>query len=620
MTSDHACLPLCRVEAVARGWDEVDVVLVSGDAYVDHPSFGTALIGRFLESKGLRVGIIAQPDWRSPADFAEYGKPRLFCGITAGAMDSMVSNYTTAGKRRKYDSYAPGGKFGLRPDRAVIVYANRLRELFGSSVPIIAGGIEASLRRLAHYDFWDHKVRRSILFDARIDLLVYGFGERALSEIVRRALAGGYGNYFDNIPGTATVAAESPPEALILPSYEAVSESQDAFNEAFRMADGENNPICGKVLAQAHGNRWAVVQSPAKPLSSAEMDQVYSLPFTRQAHPAYEEAGGVPALSEVLFSITAHRGCLGNCSFCTLAAHQGRVIQPRTDESIIREATSFTKDPRFKGIIHDVGGPSANFHEPACAEQESRGPCKNRTCMFPEPCRHLNRSQAGFTALLRRLRDIPGVRHVFVRSGIRHDMAVLEENREFLKQLTEHHVSGQLKVAPEHVDNRVLRLMGKPPFEVYLDFADEFSQLSQAAGKKQYLVPYFISGHPGADLNAAIKMAEFIKGQGRFFEQVQDFIPLPMTRSACQWYTGKDPFTGEEVYVPSDPKEKAMHRALMQFQAPENWKLVKEALEISGRKDLIGAGPHCLISEKQPCVRHKRKVVSGGRKSPARHE
>ena len=623
MTSDASFLPLSGAEAAARGWDAVDVVLVSGDAYVDHPSFGTALIGRFLESKGLRVGIIAQPDWRSPAAFLEYGKPRLFCGITAGAMDTMVSNYTTAGKRRKYDSYAPGGEFGLRPDRAVIVYANRLRELFGSSVRIIAGGIEASLRRLAHYDFWDDKIRRSILFDARIDLLVYGFGERALSEIVRRALAGGYGNNFDNIPGTAIVAAELPPEALILPSYEAVLASPDAFNEAFRMADGENNPICGKVLAQAHGNRWAVVQPPAKPLSSAEMDLIYSLPFTRRAHPSYDEvagAKGVPALSEVLFSITAHRGCLGNCSFCTLAAHQGRIVQSRTDESIIQEATSFTKDPRFKGIIHDVGGPSANFHEPACAEQENRGPCKNRTCMFPEPCRHLNRSQAGFSALLRRLREIPGIKHVFVRSGIRHDMAMLEENREFLGELTEHHVSGQLKVAPEHVDNHVLRLMGKPPFEVYLDFAAEFNRLSRAAGKEQYLVPYFISGHPGADLKAAIKMAEFIKGQGRFFEQVQDFIPLPMTRSACQWYTGKDPLTGEEVYVPADPKEKAMHRALMQFQAPENWKLVREALEISDRKDLIGSGPHCLIPKNQPGIRRKRKVVSDGRKSPARHE
>lgn len=617
MTNNASLLPLSRAEAVARGWETVDVVLVSGDAYVDHPSFGTALIGRFLESMGLRIGIIAQPDWRSPADFAEFGTPRLFWGITAGAMDSMVANYTTAGKRRKFDSYAPGGKFGLRPDRAVIVYANRLRELSGSVVPIIAGGIEASLRRLAHYDFWDDKVRRSLLFDARIDLLVYGFGEKALAEIVKRAQTR---SDFNNIPGTALIAAEPPPGAIILPSYAEVSENKDAFNQAFILADAENNPIRGRVLAQAHENRWAIVQSPARPLSQTEMDQIYALPFTRQAHPSYEAAGGIPALSEVLFSITAHRGCLGNCSFCTLAAHQGRIIQSRSDESILQEATSFTKDPRFKGIIHDVGGPSANFHEPACAGQESRGPCKNRACMFPEPCRHLNRSQASFAALLRRLRDIPGVRHVFVRSGIRHDMAILEESREFLRELTLHHVSGQLKVAPEHVDNRVLRLMGKPPFEVYRAFADEFAELTRAAGKKQYLVPYFISGHPGADLNAAIKMAEFIKEQGRFFEQVQDFIPLPMTRSACQWYTGKDPFTGEEVYVPSDPREKAMHRALMQFQAPENWELVKEALEISGRKDLIGSGASCLIPENPPGIRRRRKVVSDRRKSRTRHE
>lgn len=613
-TREALFLPTTREEMTERGWKEADVVVISGDAYVDHPSFGTALIARYLESLGLKVGIVAQPDWRSSTDFARLGKPRLFFGVTAGALDSMVSNFSSPGKRRARDSYAPGGRPGRRPDRATIVYVNRLRELFGSSVPIVIGGIEASLRRLAHYDFWDDAVRRSILVDSRADLLVYGMAEHALGEIASRLQAQ---VPLEGIPGTVRVSGQAPEDAVVLPSFEEISSERDAFNRAFALADAENNPILGKRLVQKHGDRWVIVEPPPRPLSEAQMDALYDLPFARRWHPVYEDEGGVPGLDEILFSITAHRGCLGSCSFCTLAAHQGRIIQSRSDESILREARLFTRDPRFKGIIHDVGGPSANFHDPACEGQAARGPCRGKACMHPSPCRHLRHSQTRFTSLLRQLRDLPGIRRVFVRSGVRYDMALLEENREFLRELVAHHVSGQLKVAPEHVDDRVLRLMGKPGAHVFEQFEKEFTQISQEAGKEQYLIPYLISGHPGADLLSAVHLAEFVKSRGRFFEQVQDFVPLPMTRSACQWYTGRDPITGESVHVARDPHERRMQRALIQYQNPRNWPLVREALRLAGREDLIGHAPGCLVPP-EGGGRSRGGKLAGSRRIPGR--
>lgn len=606
-------LPMWPDEVRRRGWDELDVILISGDAYVDHPSFGTALIGRWLEANGFRVGIIAQPNWRTVTDFARLGKPRLFFGVAAGSMDSMVANYSRPGKRRRRDDFAPGGRPGLRPDRATIVYTNRIREVFGSSTVVVAGGIEASLRRLAHYDFWDDAVRRSILLDSQADIVVHGMGERAVLAIAQRLRD--ENELATDVRGTAVLQSVPPEGAVILPSFEEVRGDKAAFNRAFVEADNENNPVLGRPLAQRHGDRWVVVHPPAHPLDQAEMDQVYALPFTRRWHPSYDSAGGVPALEEVLFSITAHRGCLGSCSFCTLAAHQGRVIQSRSDESIIAEALSFTGDSRFRGIIHDVGGPSANFHDPACTHQSQRGPCRGKTCLHPEPCRRLNRSQARFTDLLKKLAALPGIRKVFVRSGVRFDMALLEEGRGFLSELVKHHVSGQLKVAPEHVDDRVLRLMGKPPFSVFTQFADEFERLSAEAGKRQYLVPYFISGHPGADLESAIRMAQYVKSQGRFFEQVQDFVPLPMTRSACQWYAGEDPFSGEKLHVPRDPQERKMHRALLQHQDPANWPAAREALRLAGRADLIGNGRGSLVPADGGARGAGRKVSRIGRKT-----
>lgn len=611
-------LPMWPDEVRARGWKELDVILVSGDAYVDHPSFGTALIGRLLESRGYRVGIIAQPDWRSPADFARLGKPRLFFGVTAGSMDSMVANFSRPGKRRRRDDFSPGGRPGLRPDRATIVYINRLREVFGSSAMIMAGGIEASLRRMAHYDFWDDAVRRSILLDSRADVVVYGMGERAVLDMARH-IQNGEG-LSGETRGTVVLASGPPDGAVILPSLEEVTVDKAGFNKAFILAEGENNPILGKPLAQRHGDRWVIIQPPAHPLNTGDLDELYALPFQRRWHPMYEASGGVPALEEVLFSITAHRGCLGSCGFCTLAAHQGRIIQSRSDESVVDEARSFVGDPRFKGVVHDVGGPSANFHDPACANQLERGPCRGKTCLHPEPCRRLNRSQAHFTSLLRKVSAVPGIRRVFVRSGVRFDMALLEEGREFLRELASSHVSGQLKVAPEHVDDRVLRFMGKPPFSVFTRFAEEFERYSAEAGKKQYLVPYFISGHPGADLASAVRMAQYVKKQGRFFEQVQDFIPLPMTRSACQWYTGVDPLTGEHLHVPKDPEERRMHRALLQFQDPANWSLAREALRRAGREDLIGSRAESLVPGEGTARVRGRKVGRIGRKTGVQRE
>lgn len=588
-------LPTTLDEAKRRGWKELDIILVSGDAYVDHPSFGVALLGRDLEARGFRVGILPQPDLHHDHDFKALGRPRLFFGIAAGALDSMVAHYTPAKRRRREDAYSPGGQGGLRPDRAVLVYTNRIRKLF-KDVPIVIGGIEASLRRLAHYDHWENRVRRSLLSDSGAEILVYGMGELALREIADR-LAHSDGNWREKpIPGTVSRFAELPvwaDQGIQLPSAEDAIADSEAFVKAQKLLEEESDPIRGRMLIQRDGRHYIIQTPPARPLTTSEMDEIYERPFTRRWHPRYEPMG-IPALKEVLFSLVTHRGCLGECSFCTLALHQGRFIQRRSMASILKEAQAFTKDPRWKGVIHDVGGPSANLYVPTCERALARGACKGKSCLVPEVCRHLPVDSRDERELLKQLRELPGVKHVFVRSGVRFDMALADPKRLFLKDLCTHHVSGQLKVAPEHVSDSVLRLMNKPGHQKFKEFTESFKTISAEAGKTQYLIPYLIAGHPGCRLEDAIAMAEYIRDQGRFFEQVQEFTPLPMTASACMAYTGIDPRTGEAVYVPSE-EERAMQRALLQFQNKKNWALVRKALKLAGRQDLIGKGPKALV-------------------------
>lgn len=599
-------LPTTAQEMRELGWKQADIILISGDAYVDHPSFGAALLGRYLASFGWKVGILPQPDWREGDSFKELGRPRLFFGVTSGALDSMVAHYTPAKHRRKKDAYSPGGKIGYRPDRATIVYSNTLRRLF-KNVPIVIGGIEASLRRLAHYDYWDGKVRRSILVDSGADLLVYGMGEKAILEIAERLEKGGPTWMEQPIPGTAFRCGQFPDwanDGIELPSVEEIMESPIAFAKAHQMAEEECDPIRGRVIRQRQGGQWIIQTPPAPPLTTAEMDRIYGQPFTRRWHPRYD-AIGIPGLEEVLFSLVTHRGCLGECSFCTLALHQGRIIQRRSMNSIIKEAEAMTRDPRWRGVIHDVGGPSANLYIPACERALARGTCKGKHCLTPTVCRHIPTDSRDEIELLQKLREIPGVKHVFIRSGIRFDLAMADPKRRFLRELCAHHVSGQLKVAPEHVADPVLKLMNKPSHQLYRSFCGEFERLSQEAGKNQYLIPYLIAGHPGCRLEDAIKLAEYIRDQGRFFEQVQEFTPLPMTASACMAFTGINPRTMEHIYVPT-PEERAMQRALLQYQSREHWPLVRKALHKAGREDLIGRGPKALVPPENKYPKLKR--------------
>jgi len=588
-------LPMTPEECAARGWEELDFLLVSGDAYVDAPSFANALIGRLLESEGWRVGLICRPDWRRREDFLRLGRPRLAALVSAGNLDSMLANYSAPGKRRAVDAYAPGGRPGGRPDRATLVYANRLRECFGD-LPIILGGIEASLRRLAHYDWWSDSVRRSVLMDAKADLLVYGMGERPLREIARALAAGTPVREIRGVRGTCRrlLPGETPAslEALTLPSFEEVSRSGEAFVAAQRILDEEQDPIRGRPLVQDQGCGLVLVEPPVPPLPPEELDRIYELPFNRRPHPLHEEEGAVPALEEVQFSVVAHRGCYGDCSFCALAAHQGRIVQPRSDDSVLREVQSFLDHPDFKGIVSDVGGPTANFHAPACPEQLRRGSCRERACLFPEPCPRAQRDYSAYLDLLRKVRSLAGVRRVFVRSGVRFDLV----DEAFVEALCAHHVSGQLKIAPEHVSAEVLRRMGKPPAPVFLRFVRLFERANRKLGKEQYLVPYFMASHPGCGLREAVELAEFLRERGWRVRQVQDFAPTPMTRSACMYRTGIDPRTGERVHVPRDGGERRLQRALMQAWKPENAALVREALRRAGRADRIGRGPGSLVS------------------------
>ena len=611
-------LPVSRSDMERRGWDFYDFLIITGDAYVDHPSFGPTIIGRILEAEGYRVAILSQPDWHGPEDFASLGRPRYGVMISAGNLDSMVAHYTAAKKRRHDDAYSPGRKAGLRPDHATVVYSNRVRQAFGD-IPIVIGGLEASLRRFAHYDYWEDKVRRSILFDAQADIMVYGMGETATLEIAARLASGTPVSEITDVRGTA-VCAKFPAVCAYprveVPSFEEVSASKEAYARANMVEYNEHDPFVGKAIIQKHGNQFLIVNPPAMPLPQKELDRVAELPYVREPHPMYDELGGVPAIEEVRFSVTHNRGCFGACNFCSLAFHQGRTITSRSHESVIREVTALTKHPGFKGYIHDVGGPAATFRRPSCAKQLKHGMCKNRSCLAPEACPNLDADHTDYMMLLRKLREIPGIKKVFIRSGIRFDFLMKDPSGEFFTDLVQHHISGQLKVAPEHCVANTLDYMGKPHIEVYEKFREKYFKLCRRYGKDQYLVPYLISSHPGCTLHDAVQLAEWLNKQGHMPEQVQDFYPTPGTLATCMWYTGIDPRTMKSVFVPKSPHDKALQRALMQWRKPQNRELVKEALEKTHRLDLIGYGKHCLIRpDKDPNapVYKGGKLVSPGK-------
>ena len=590
-------LPVSKEDMIARGWDEADFVYVSGDAYVDHPSFGAAIITRVLERDGFRVAILAQPDWRNTSDFMRFGRPRLGFLVSSGNLDSMVAHYTVAGKRRRSDFYSPGGKTGLRPDRAVIVYCNRIREAYGD-IPVIIGGLEASLRRFAHYDYWDNKIRRSILFDSQADILSFGMGEKSISEIARRLNDSESISDIRDVRGTcySVDVRQTPYTGAECPSFENVVNSKKEYAVSCRIQQDEQDSFRGKPVKQRHGGRMLVQNPPSMPLSTEELDEVYSLPYERTYHPMYEKDGGVPGIEEVRFSITHNRGCFGGCNFCSLAFHQGRYVTSRSKESILREAEILTRLPDFKGYIHDIGGPTANFRKPSCPGQEDRGLCKGRHCLAPVPCKRLVSDHSEYLDILRSVRALPGIKKVFIRSGIRYDYLLQDKDDTFLREMVKYHVSGQLKVAPEHCSAAVLDKMGKPHIEAYIDFSKKYFSLSGKAGKEQYLVPYLMSSHPGSTLREAVELAVFLKKMGIRPEQVQDFYPTPGTVSTCMYYTGLDPYTMKEVYVAVNPHEKALQRALLQYYDKSNAPLVREALIKAGRRELIGYSEKCLVA------------------------
>lgn len=620
----EAFLPVSRDDMEARGWDQCDFVYICGDAYVDHPSFGMAIISRVLEHAGYRVGIICQPDWTDPASIAALGEPRLGFLISAGNMDSMVNHYTVNKKPRHEDAYTPGGRAGARPNRAVTVYGNLIRRTFKDK-PIIIGGIEASLRRLAHYDYWQDKLKRSVLLDSGADILLYGMGEHSIVEVAD-ALDGGLPvDQITFVNGSAyrtsgAGALDNVFDYELLPSWNELEKDRLAYARSFNIQQQNMDPITGGRLVEPYPNGVYVVQNPpSAPLTEREMDEVAELPYARHWHPDYDAAGGIPAFDEIRFSISSNRGCFGECSFCALAFHQGRMVQVRSRESIMREAEVLTHDPEFKGYINDVGGPTANFFKPACKKQLTHGVCKNRRCLWPNVCRNMDTNEDAYAELLRDLRQIPGVKKVFVRSGIRFDYTMADASDKFLVELLQHHVSGQLRLAPEHVSDAVLSVMGKPRREVYDAFVERFERLSAEYGLKQYVVPYLISSHPGSTMKEAVELAEAVRDMGYMPEQVQDFYPTPSTMSTCMFYTGVDPRTMERVYIPRDPHEKAMQRALIQYRKPENYKLVKEALRKAGREDLIGYGAKCLIRPvpPKPGAGGGKKQVGAGTGKPA---
>lgn len=597
----HDYLPINRVDMSLRGWNQCDFVYITGDAYVDHPSFGTAIISRLLERHGYKVGIIAQPDWKDPKSIAILGKPRLGFLLSGGNMDSMVNHYSVSKKRRQQDAYTPGGEMGRRPDYATVVYCNMIRA-YDKEVPIVIGGIEASLRRLAHYDYWSGRMKRSILLDSQADLISYGMGEHSIVEIADALSSGIAVKDITFIDGTVykTRDLEQVYDYELLPDYAVVKQSKEAYARSFYAQHNNTDPITGRRLVEPYDGKTFVVQNPpAKPLTEFEMDEVYGLPYMRNYHPSYEDLGGVPAIREIKFSLINNRGCFGACNFCALTFHQGRIIQVRSHESLVTEAKLLTEEPDFKGYIHDVGGPTANFRFPSCEKQWTKGTCPNKQCLFPEPCKNLKADHTDYLELLRKLRSLPKVKKVFIRSGIRFDYLLADPRRTFLKELCEHHISGQLKVAPEHVADQVLSMMGKPENRVYRQFAKEYKEMNGRLKKEQYLVPYLMSSHPGCSMKEAVELAEYLRDLGYMPEQVQDFYPTPSTISTCMYYTGLDPRTMKPVYVPVNPHEKAMQRALIQYRNPKNYELVSEALKLAGRTDLIGYDKKCLIRPKE---------------------
>lgn len=595
-------LPTSPQDLQDRGWQDYDFLYVTGDAYVDHPSFGTAILSRVLEAQGYRVAILAQPRWKTLEDFTQFPRPKLGVLVSAGNIDSMVAHYTTSKKRRHNDCYSPGNRHGLRPDRATIVYCQQVRKAFGH-IPLVIGGLEASLRRFAHYDYWEDLVRPSILLDAQADLLLYGMGERSLVEVAEFLRSGTPVSQITQVRGSCFLA--SRPNLCTYPrvessTWEEVRQNKKAYAQANRLQYQEHDPYIGKAIVQKHGEQWLVVNPPALPLTTQEFDQVAALPFVREPHPKYQSQGGVPAIEEVRFSVIHNRGCFGACNFCSLAFHQGRVISSRSHHSLVQEVTALSKHPGFKGYIHDVGGPTANFRHPSCEKQKKHGLCKHRECLTPEPCPNLNTDHGDYLQLLRKLRKIPGIKKVFIRSGIRYDYLMLDKSGEFFSDLVQHHVSGQLKVAPEHCVASTLDYMGKPSIEVYEKFRDKYQRLNQRHGLNQFLVPYHISSHPGCTLEDGVALGEWLHKSGHMPQQVQDFYPTPGTQSTCMYHTGIDPRNGSPVYVPKTPKDKALQRALMQWRKPENRPLIFEAIRLTHREDLVGFGKDCLIRPNRP--------------------
>lgn len=614
-------LPISKQDMTDRGIEQLDFICITGDSYVDHPSFGISIISRMIEDCGFTVGIIAQPDWHSDRDFKKLGTPKYGFMVTGGNIDSMVAHYTSAKRKRSDDAYTAGGKAGKRPDRAVIVYCNKLREIYGDDMPVCIGGLEASLRRFAHYDYWDDAVRPSVLLDSKADLLMYGMSEHQIVEICKRLAAGENVHSLTDIRGTCylTEPKNTPLGAVECPTYKQVCESKEMYAKACRQQYDWQDEIYGKTIIQRHGDYMLVQNPPALSLTTEELDHVYELPYMRTYHPSYEPLGGVPGIEEVEFSITHNRGCFGFCNFCSIALHQGRRISVRSEESVLREAKLLTTLPNFKGYIHDVGGPTANFRHVSCEKQLTAGLCKGKKCLAPTPCKNLQADHTEYLALLRKIRKIDGVKRVFIRSGIRYDYLMEDKNEEFMRELIEYHVSGQLKVAPEHCSAVVLDKMGKPHIEAYKKFQDKFYRITKQVGKEQYLVPYLMSSHPGSTLKEAVELALFLKSLKIRPEQVQDFYPTPGTISTCMFYTGLDPYTMEKVFVPKTAEEKAMQRALLQYFKPENKRKVIEALKRAGRTDLIGYGKDCLVQPDKEYIaeqnaKNKRNVKGNNRK------
>ncbi|MEE0183406.1 MAG: YgiQ family radical SAM protein [Lachnospira sp.] len=609
-------LPVSKSDMKKRGWTQCDFIYICGDAYVDHPSFGHAIITRLLEAFGYKVGIIAQPDWKNKESITILGEPRLAFLVSAGNMDSMVNHYTVNKKRRHQDAFSPGGVMGKRPDYATIVYCNLIRQVY-KKTPVIIGGIEASLRRMAHYDYWSDKVKRSILIDSGADIISYGMGEHSIIEIADALNAGIDIHDITFIKGTVykTKTLDNLENYIELPSYDDIVNSKEMYAKSFYTQYKNTDPFTARILVEKVKEKMYVVQNPpAMPLTEVEMDDIYFLPYMRNYHPMYEKDGGIPALSEIKFSITSNRGCFGGCSFCALTFHQGRIIQVRSHKSIIDEAVQMTKDADFKGYIHDVGGPTANFRHTSCDKQLTKGVCMNRQCLFPKPCPNLKVDHSDYIKLLRELRALPGVKKVFIRSGIRFDYCMCDSDDTFINELCKYHISGQLRVAPEHISDNVLNKMGKPSNDVYEGFLKRYQRINKKTGKEQFVVPYLMSSHPGSTMKEAIELAEYIRDLGYMPEQVQDFYPTPSTLSTCMYYTGLDPATMDKVYTPVSHHEKAMQRALIQYRNPENYELVKEALIKNGRTDLIGFGPKCLIPPRNINTHNGRYVKMSQKK------